>query len=59
MPPPLPHRLRQGCAVRLSFLNCFNDVIHIPAVGQEQIPGHPDGRRTDLLAAFQLMDSDL
>ena len=35
--PRLSGRLRQGSAMRLDFPNGFNDVIHVPAIGQEQI----------------------
>ena len=39
--------LRQRCAVRVNLPNRFNDVIHVPAVGQEQILGRsrPSSRR--------------
>ena len=55
--PRLCDYLRQRGAVRLDFPNRFNDVIHVPAVGQEQILGHGNRRRADLPVAFQLMEA--
>src|SRR5439155_9229559 len=46
--PQLSGPFRQRGAVRLNLPNRFNDVIHVPAVGQEQILGQPDRRRADL-----------
>src|SRR2546426_10780413 len=55
--PHLPAGLRQRPAVRLNLPNRFDDVIHVPAVRQEQILGHPDRRRADLPIAFQLLEA--
>src|SRR5207249_3064448 len=52
--PQLSGRLGQRGAVRLNLPNRFNDVIHVPAVGQQQILGQPDRRRADLLVAGNL-----
>ena len=35
----------------------FKDVIHVAAVGQQQRLAHPDGRLTDLLVAFELLEA--
>ena len=55
--PQLSGRLGQRGAVRLNLPNRFNDVIHVPTIGQEQILGQPDRRRADLPVAFQLIEA--
>src|SRR2546422_3632566 len=51
--PQLSGRFRQRRAARLNLPNRLNDVIHVPAVGQEQILGQTDRRRPDLPVALQ------
>src|SRR5882762_6564737 len=55
--PQLSDRLRQRCAMGLNLPNRFNDVIHVPAVGQEQILGNGNRRRADLPVAFQFLEA--
>jgi len=55
--PQLSGPFRQRGAVRLNLPNRFNDVIHVPAVGEEQILREPDRRRADLPVAFQLIEA--
>src|SRR5262245_8494386 len=49
--------LRQRRAMRLDFPNGFDDMVDIPAVGQEQILGERDRRRADLPIPFQLLEA--
>src|SRR5882672_5284277 len=43
--------------MNLNLPNRFNDVIHIPALGEEQILGQGHRRRADLPVAFQLLEA--
>ena len=57
VPPALSDGLRQCPAVRLNLPNRFDDVIHVPAVGQQQVLGHRDRCRADLPIAFQVLEA--
>ena len=42
--------------MRLNLPNRLDDVIHVTAVGQEQILGHLDRRRAELPIAIQVLE---